>query len=52
MTNTTSSSIVIGGGNDDLLIRANHVLGSGAQGILFVETFIDRFPVPSTRHGS
>lgn len=36
MTNTTSSSIVIGGGNDDLLIRANHVLGSGAQGILFV----------------
>lgn len=48
MTNTTFSSIVIGGGNDDLLIRANHVLGSGAQGILFVETFIDRFPVPST----
>jgi Right handed beta helix region len=41
------SGIIIGGGNDRLLIAANRVDGARGIGVLFVETFIDRFPIPS-----
>ena len=44
---TRLGSITIGGGNTGLVIHANRVHGSGAQGVFFVETFIDRFPIPS-----
>jgi Right handed beta helix region len=48
VTEAGSSAVVIGGGNEGLLIGASRVLGGGSQGIVFVETFIDRFPLPST----
>jgi Right handed beta helix region len=48
VTEAGSNAVVIGGGNQGLVIGANRVLGGGSQGILFVETFIDRFPLPST----
>jgi Right handed beta helix region len=48
ITDSRGNAIVIGGGNEDLLIGANRVLDGGLQGIFFVETFIDRFPIPST----
>jgi Right handed beta helix region len=49
VSNSGGNAIVIGGGNERLLIAANRVLGGGSQGIVFVETFIDRFPLPSTQ---
>ena len=48
VTEAGASAVVIGGGNESLLVGANRVLGGGSQGIVFVETFIDRFPLPST----
>jgi hypothetical protein len=47
VTEAGSNAIVIGGGNDGLLIAANRVRGAGTFGLLFVETFIDRFAIPS-----
>jgi hypothetical protein len=47
ITGSGSSGIIIGGGNDRLLIAANRVDGARGIGIVFVETFIDRFPIPS-----
>jgi hypothetical protein len=45
--NAGAQGIVIGGGNDRLLIATNRVDGAAFIGVLFVETFIDRFPIPS-----
>jgi parallel beta-helix repeat protein len=41
------NSIVIGGGSERLLIAANRVRNTAFAGILFVDTFLDRFPIPN-----
>lgn len=47
VTGAPGNAIVIGGGNERLVIGANRVRGARLRGIFFVETFIDRFPIPS-----
>ena len=47
LVDTPGNAIIVGGGNARLLIGANRVDGAGGRGIFFVETFIDRFPIPS-----
>jgi WD40-like Beta Propeller Repeat len=47
VTEAGSNAIVIGGGNEGLVIGDNLVQDAGSRGVLFVETFIDRFPIPS-----
>jgi hypothetical protein len=48
ITDPPSNAIVVGGGNQNLVIEGNRVRGSGLHGIVFIETFIDRFALPST----
>jgi len=41
------NGIVIGGGTERLVIADNRVRNGGSSGIVFVETFFDRFPIPN-----
>jgi nitrous oxidase accessory protein NosD len=47
ISHSGGNGIVIGGGNEGLVIGDNRVQDAGSRGVLFVETFIDRFPIPS-----
>jgi Periplasmic copper-binding protein (NosD) len=47
ITDGLGNAIVIGGGNERLIIRGNRVPGARIIAFRFLETFIDRFPIPS-----